>query len=186
MENIFWIKCQTFRSNLNRLYKLSRFVARNVIEINSNTEVQTINVTETTANHGNLALMITHNTAQTPPTAATATTIMGAEKYTLNRSTQDLSFSELTLLDKGLAFVPTEQTPNKHRLLQEFDAFTRRLRIQTLANRWQELHHETDDGNGEDSHVTDKPHPFRMKSNWNPPITKNQALEAYTTNTRNY
>ena len=128
--------------------------------------------------------MITHNTAQTPPTAATTTTIMRAEKYTLNRSTQDLSSSELTLLDKGLAFVPTEQTPNKHRLLQEFDAFTRRLRIQTLANRWQELHHETDDGNGEDSHVTDKPHPFRMKSNWNPPITKNQALEAYITNTR--
>ena len=50
-------------------------------------------------------------------------------KYVVNRSRHVLTESVLSVLNKGLTFVPTEPYANRKRLLREFDEFSRKLRM---------------------------------------------------------
>ena len=49
--------------------------------------------------------------------------------FVVDRSTSLLTENELSVLDRGLTFVPTECRPDKRRLVKEFDEFTRLLRV---------------------------------------------------------
>ena len=176
---------------LDRPCTLSRTV-RNRNRLDNNTAIDETKVTESNPDHGHTRPTDTVTrsplTTTTPmkTTISTKTTTTRANKYILNRSNHVLTHTEMTLLDKGLAFVPTERKPNRHRLLQEFDNFTRRLRILTHASRWHEQHHDTNNEDENVAHIPGRPHPFRMKSKWNPPTTGNQALETYITRTRKW
>ena len=80
-------------------------------------------------------------------------------------SNEKLSNEEIRLLSKGLKFVPTPNSNAKtlrRQLMQEFNEFERRMRLQFIfANDKKE------------------PHTFYVKSNWKPPVTQSVALESY-------
>ena len=81
-------------------------------------------------------------------------------------SIEKLSNEEISLLAKGLKFVPTPQTSKKgilrKQIMQEFNDFARRIRIRyAFANQKK------------------KQHPFHVNSNWKPPITQSVALKSY-------
>ena len=87
------------------------------------------------------------------------------EQYIQNMSNERLSNEEISLLAKGLKFVPTqtknEQTLRKQ-IMQDFNNFARRMRIRyIIANN------------------KNKQHPFHVKSNWEPPTTQSVALESF-------
>ena len=88
----------------------------------------------------------------------------------VNRSPSLLTQNELSVLDKGLTFVSTECRPNKKRLVQEFDEFTRLLRVKFYMANPEE----------ENGYV---PHPFKLKTHWQPSKTKNLTLESFIDNT---
>ena len=56
----------------------------------------------------------------------------------------------------------TNETQIKKQLLRDFDQFARRMRLQYIYH-------------GEDK----EPHPFHVKSTWNPPVQPSVALESY-------
>ena len=69
----------------------------------------------------------------------------------------------------GLKFIPTPVTREnyiRHQLMRDFDQFARRMRLQYMYH-------------GENN----VPHPFHVKSNWNPPVqpsvTLSVTLESY-------
>ncbi len=119
-------------------------------------------------------------------------------RYVVNRSHATLSHTELTLLDKGLTYVPTETRLNRSRHIREFDNFARKLRIRLRASRRPATKddtprddRDTDDYPGITDHTTARriahaygTTPFKRPSKWDPPKTKNAALEEYITRTR--
>ena len=67
------------------------------------------------------------------------------------------------MLLKGLKFIPNPPKPNSHRsLIKDFNNFTRNMGLKFLfADR------------------NSKPHPFHVKSNWQPPPQPSAALANY-------
>ena len=82
-----------------------------------------------------------------------------------NLSDYNLTRDEINLLSRGLNYIPTPVTNDSHirkTLLKDFAAFERRMRLQFIFH-------------GSDK----KPHPFHVKSNWEPPVQPSVALETY-------
>ena len=72
---------------------------------------------------------------------------------------------QINLLAKGLKFIPTpivKETQIRRQLLKDFDQFARRMRLQFIFH-------------GKNS----EPHPFHVKSEWNPSAQPSVALESY-------
>ena len=87
------------------------------------------------------------------------------KKHIKNLSNNNMTTEQINLLGRGLKFIPTpltKQTQIRRQLLQDFDQFTRRMRLQYIFQ-------------GEDN----EPHPFHIKSTWVPPIQPSVALESY-------
>ena len=82
-----------------------------------------------------------------------------------NLSNEQLTDEQITLLSRGLKFIPTPvTTENKIRreLLKDFDLFARQMRLQYIYY-------------GKER----EPHPFHVKSDWNPPVQPSVALETF-------
>ena len=82
-----------------------------------------------------------------------------------NLSNEQLTDEQITLLSRGLKFIPTPViTENKIRreLLKDFDLFARQMRLQYIYY-------------GKER----EPHPFHVKSDWNPPVQPSVALETF-------
>ena len=82
-----------------------------------------------------------------------------------NLSNEQLTDEQITLLSRGLKFIPTPIiTENKIRreLLKDFDLFARQMRLQYIYY-------------GKER----EPHPFHVKSDWNPPVQPSVALETF-------
>ena len=80
-------------------------------------------------------------------------------------SEYDLTRDEINLLSRGLNYIPTPVTNESHirkELLKDFAAFARRMRLQFIFHDREK-----------------KPHPFHVKSNWEPPVQPSVALETY-------
>ena len=76
-----------------------------------------------------------------------------------------MTTDQTNLLAKGLKFIPTpiiEEKRVKQQLLLDFKQFARRMRLQYIFH-------------GRDS----KPHPFYVKSNWEPPVQRSVVLETF-------
>ena len=87
------------------------------------------------------------------------------KKHIKNLSNNSMTTEQINLLGRGLKFIPTpltKQTQIRRQLLQDFDQFARRMRLQYIFQ-------------GEDN----EPHPFHVKSTWVPPIQPSVALESY-------
>ena len=87
------------------------------------------------------------------------------KKHIKNLSDKVLTNEQSSLLGKGLKFIPTpvtNETQIKKQLLRDFGQFARRMRLQYIYH-------------GEDK----EPHPFHVKSTWNPPVQPSAALESY-------
>ena len=87
------------------------------------------------------------------------------KKHIKNLSNKKLSNDQINLLAKGLKFIPTPVTKHpqvKRQILRDFDKFARRMRLMYIFH-------------GQDS----EPHPFHVKSTWEPPIQRSVALESY-------
>ena len=72
---------------------------------------------------------------------------------------------QIFILSKGLKFIPTPVTKHRHisfELLKDFNAFARRMCLQYIFH-------------GQDN----EPHPFHLKSNWEPTVQLSVALETY-------
>ena len=85
-------------------------------------------------------------------------------------STKKLSNEEVNLLAKGLKFVPTpitNQNKLRHELMQDFKRFARTMRLQYLY-----------------ANSKEKPHPYHVKSKWQPPVTQSVALESFLDETK--
>ena len=83
-------------------------------------------------------------------------------KHIRNLSNEQLTDEQITLLSRGLKFIPTPViTENKIRreLLKDFDLFARQMRLQYIYY-------------GKER----EPHPFHVKSDWNPPVQPSVAL----------
>ena len=86
-------------------------------------------------------------------------------KHIKNLSNKELSNDQINLLAKGLKFIPTpvtKQSQIKRQILRDFDQFARRMRLMYIFH-------------GQDN----EPHPFHVKSTWEPPIQRSAALESY-------
>ena len=86
----------------------------------------------------------------------------------VNLSNCNLSTAELSLLDKGLTFIPQTYATGNKQLLKDFDEFERRLRIQYLYHDSPNRIHD----------------PFRLKSSRPYFNSGNKILETYINNTR--
>ena len=87
------------------------------------------------------------------------------EKFIKNFSNQQLSDSQVSVISKGLKFVPTPVTDEnniRRQLLLDFEHFARRMRLKYIFHK-----------------ENKEPHPFHVKSDWKPPIQKSVALESY-------
>ena len=87
------------------------------------------------------------------------------QKYIKNLSDYEMSTDEINLLSKGLKFIPTPtmgETRIKRQLLQDFKQFERRMRLKYIFH-------------GQEK----EPHPFYVKSHWEPPVQSSVALENY-------
>ena len=68
-------------------------------------------------------------------------------------------------MSKELNFIPTPATIDnliRRQILQDFNQFARRMRLQYIFH-------------GQDK----EPHPFHVKSNWEPPVQQSVALDSY-------
>ena len=82
-----------------------------------------------------------------------------------NLSNEQLTDEQITLLSRGLKFIPTPITTEnniRRELLKDFDLFARRMRLQYIYY-------------GKER----EPHPFHVKSDWNPPVQPSVALETF-------
>ena len=87
------------------------------------------------------------------------------EKFIKNFSNQELSDSKVSVISKGLKFVPTPVTDENYirrQLLLDFEHFARRMRLKYIFHK-----------------ENKEPYPFHVKSDWNPPVQKSVALESY-------
>ena len=90
------------------------------------------------------------------------------EKFIKNLSHKKLTDHETALLAKGLKFIPTPPVPASHKsLIRDFQVFTRYMRLQYIF-----------------ADSAGKPHPFHVKSNWQPPPQPSVALESYLERTK--
>ena len=83
-------------------------------------------------------------------------------KHIRNLSNEQLTDEQITLLSRGLKFIPTPVTTEsniRRELLKDFDLFARRMRLHVYYGKERE------------------PHPFHVKSDWNPPVQPSVALE---------
>ena len=81
-----------------------------------------------------------------------------------NLSNEQLTDEQITLLSRGLKFIPTPVTTEsniRRELLKDFDLFARRMRLHVYYGKERE------------------PHPFHVKSDWNPPVQPSVALETF-------
>ena len=87
------------------------------------------------------------------------------KKHIKKLSNIELTSDQVNLVAKGLKFIPTPVTTDnliRRQLLQDFNDFARRMRLQYIFH-----------GKNEE------PHPFHLKSNWEPPVQPSVALESY-------
>ena len=94
-----------------------------------------------------------------------ATKRLNNEKFIKNFSNLQLTDNQVSVISKGLKFVPTPVTNInniKRQLLQDFEKFARRMRLKYI------FHAENKE-----------PHPFHFKSDWEPPVQNSIALESY-------
>ena len=87
------------------------------------------------------------------------------ERFIKNLSNLQLTDNQVNMISKGLKFVPTPVTDEKNikrQLLQDFEKFARRMRLQYIFHT-----------------KNTEPHPFHVKSDWVPPVQKSVALESY-------
>ena len=87
------------------------------------------------------------------------------EKFIRNFSNQQLSDSQVSVLSKGLKFVPTPVTDENYirwQLLLDFEHFARHMHLKYIFHK-----------------ENKEPHPLHIKSDWNPPVQKSLALESY-------
>ena len=92
-------------------------------------------------------------------------TIESRKEHIKNLSNTQLTDEQITLLSRGLKFIPvpvTRENPIRRQLLADFYEFARRMRLQYIFY-------------GQEK----KPHPFHVKSNWNPPVQPSVALETF-------
>ena len=92
------------------------------------------------------------------------------EKFLNNLSNYQLTDSQVSVLSKGLKFIPTPVTNESimtRQLLRDFEQFARRMRLQYIFH-------------GQNK----EPHPFHVKSNWMPPVLPSVALESYLENVK--
>ena len=92
-------------------------------------------------------------------------TLEANKKHIKNLSNKDLTNDQISLVSKGLKFIPTPVTNDnliRRQLLQDFNQFARRMRLQYIFH-------------GQDK----EPHPFHVKSNWKPPVQQSVALESF-------
>ena len=85
------------------------------------------------------------------------------KQYVKNLSNEQLTDEQDTLLSCGLKFIPTPMTKEnliRHQLLADFNQFARWMRLQYIFH-------------GEEN----EPHPFHVKSDWEPPVQPSVALE---------
>ena len=91
--------------------------------------------------------------------------IESCRKYIKNLSNEQLTDEQITLLLRGLKFIPTPVTKEnliRRQLLADFNQFARQMRLQYIFH-------------GEEN----EPHPFHVKSDWKPPIQPSVALETF-------
>ena len=91
--------------------------------------------------------------------------IESRKQHIKNLSNEQLTDEQITLLSRGLKFIPTPVTKEnliRRKLLADFDQFARRMRLQYIFH-------------GEES----EPHPFHVKSDWKPPVQPSVALETF-------
>ena len=87
------------------------------------------------------------------------------EKFLKHFSSHQLTYNQVTVISKGLKFIQTLVTDEIkicHQLLQDFEQFARRMRLQYIFH-------------GQNK----EPHPFHVKSNWIPPVQPSVPLEIY-------
>ena len=90
-------------------------------------------------------------------------TIESRKENIKNLSETQLTDEQITLLSRGFKFIPVPITRDNLitcQLLADFNEFARRMRLQYIFY-------------GKEN----KPHPFYVKSNWNPPVQTSVALE---------
>ena len=74
------------------------------------------------------------------------------EQFLKNFSSHQLTDNQVSVISKGLKFIPTpvtDETKIRHQLLQDFEQFARRMRLQYIFHGQKK-----------------EPHPFHVKSNW--------------------
>ena len=96
----------------------------------------------------------------------------GRQTRNFSKSLSDhrLIDSQVSVLSKGLRFIPTHVTNEKEikcNLFVDFEQFARRMRLQYIF-------HSNHKGK----------HPFHEKSNWIPPVQPSVALESYLENVK--
>ena len=87
------------------------------------------------------------------------------EKFLKKFSSHQLTDNKVSVISKGLKFIPTpvtDETKIRRQLLKDFEQFARRMRLQYIFH-------------GQNK----EPHPFHVKSNWIPPVQPSVALESY-------
>lgn len=87
------------------------------------------------------------------------------KRYIKNLSNRELTQAQINLISRGLQFIPTPLTNERHvrtQLLNDFKAFVKRMRLQYIFY-------------GQDK----EPHSFHVKSNWEPPVQPSGTLESY-------
>ena len=92
------------------------------------------------------------------------------EKFLHNLSSHQLTDSQVSLLSRGLKFIPTpttNETRIKQQLLRDFEQFARQMRPVYIFH-------------GQNR----EPHPFDIKSTWMPQVQHSVALESYLENVK--
>ena len=86
-------------------------------------------------------------------------------KYIKNLSNRTLTDVQISLISRGLKFIPVNKSINRNKiqqLLRDFENFARRMHLKYMFH-------------GKNREV----HPFYVKSDWNPPVQPSVALESY-------
>ena len=92
------------------------------------------------------------------------------EKYIKNLSDATLTDNQVSVISKGLKFIPTpmrNENNIRRQLLHDFEHFARRMCLQFIFH-------------GQEK----EPHLFHVKSNWIPPVQSSVALESYLENVK--
>ena len=91
--------------------------------------------------------------------------IQSRKEHIKNLSNEQMTDEQINLLSRGLKFIPVPDTREnliRRQLLADFNAFARPMHFQYIFY-------------GKEK----EPHPFHVKSNWNPPVQPSVALETF-------